>query len=144
MSNEINTKNEHRSKLFMLSVALNVFIFTFSGYMYMQNSQLRNQLLDHTNSLNELTESQRVLEQQLNISESQVEYYKDLALYYSNWRNPSEPSASVLGTSSIPIVALQAIQNGFQTDYQGVVMAVDIELEEGSGRILVARAATCQ
>lgn len=103
----------------------------------MQNIQLRDQIGDLSSSVNELTELSRILEQQLNLSENQVEYYKELALYYSSSEADDDAAAHVLGFSSIPIVAVQTVQTGFYYEYQGVVMAVDVELIEGSGRVLV-------
>jgi predicted S18 family serine protease len=98
---------------------------------------LRSQIVDLSSSLNELTESSRALEQQFNMSTSQIEYYKELALYYSSLKTPNETAVYVIGCSTIPIVAVQTVQNGFHVDYRGVVMAVDIELVGGSGRVLV-------
>lgn len=87
--------------------------------------------------MSEFTESTWALEQQLNLSANQLNYYKELALYYSGLKMSDGSSAYIKGRSSIPIVAVYTIQKGFQFEYQGVVMVLDIELVEGSGRILV-------
>jgi hypothetical protein len=124
-------------KLLVLSIILNIFLVPLSGYVISQNVQLRGQITDLLTSFNELTESTMVLEQQFNLSLNQVDYYKELALYYSNLKTSDDASDYIIGRSSIPIVAVRTIQKGFRLEYQGVVMTVDIELVEGSGRTLV-------
>ena len=123
--------------LLTLSLLLNLMLISVSGFLLYQNYQLSDQVSGLSSSVSELTVSTMALEQQLNMSQSQLEYYKGLALHYSTLEPSGGDGAHVLGASSIPIVALQTIQSGFQVEYQGVVMAVDIELVEGSGRILV-------
>jgi predicted S18 family serine protease len=129
-------KTPGRTLLF-LSVLVNLLLISVSGFLFYQNFQLSDQVSELSSSVSELTGSTMALEQQLNVSQSQLEYYRGIALYYSNMEPSGGGGAYVLGTSSIPIVALQTIQSGFQVEYQGVVMAVDIELVDGSGRILV-------
>ena len=126
-----------RKRLLVLSVILNLFLVPLSVYVILQNVQLRNQITDLSSSVSEFTESTLALEQQLNLSANQLDYYKELALYYSGLKTSDGSSAYIKGRSSIPIVAVYTIQKGFQFEYQGFVMALDIELVEGSGRILV-------
>jgi predicted S18 family serine protease len=108
-----------------------------SGYLFFQNTQFREQVADLTISFNEFASLTVILEQQLNMSESQLDYYKELALYYSDLKPINGENGFVIGSSSIPIVAVQTIQSGFQVEYKGAVMEVDIELRKGTGRILV-------
>lgn len=124
MSNLDSEESDKRGrKILILSIILNLLFVPVSGYVLMQNIQLRDQIGDLSSSLNELTELSRSLEQQFNLSENQVEYYKELALYYSSSEADDDTAAHVLGFSSIPIVAVQTVQTGFYYEYQGVVMA---------------------
>lgn len=137
VSEDVEPVKNLREKLLVLSIIMNLFLAPVSGYVLIQNLQLRNQNVNLSSALNEFIETTRALEQQLNLSASQVEYYKELALYYSNSQDLGDASVYVTGSCTIPIVALQMIQNGFQIEYEGVVMDAEIELVKGSGRILV-------
>jgi len=134
---EENARRSYRSSLLILSILVNIVLVPVAGYIFLQNSSLEDQVLDLSSSLNELTESSMILEQQLNMSMTQLDYYKKLADYYSGLVTPGEDGAGVFAQSTIPIVAVRTIQSGFRVEYEGVVMEADIEFIEGDGRILV-------
>ena len=134
---ESATKNSSAKTLLILSIIANVILALFSGYIVQLNFGQKSQIEDLTTSLNEVMESIRLMEQQLNMSTTQLEYYMELADYYSNQTTYQNGAPSVLGHSVIPIVAVRTIQKGFNIEYEGIVLEAEIELVEGSGRILV-------
>jgi len=134
---EGNPKRSYRSSLLTLSILVNIVLVPVAGYVLLQNSSLKDQVSDLSSSLDELTESSMILEQQLNMSATQLDYYKELADYYSGLATFKEAGSGVFGQSTIPIVAVRTIQSGFQVEYEGVVMEAQIEFIEGDGRILV-------
>lgn len=123
--------------LFILSIVVNILLASFAGYALWQNSSLRSSLDYLSSSYNHISETSRNLEQQLNIKSAQLDYYKELAEHNSNITVSTSTASGIIGSATIPIVALQTIQMGFQAEYRGVVMRADIELVEGQGRILV-------
>jgi len=123
--------------LFILSIVVNILLASFAGYTLWQNSSLRSNLDYLSSSYNHISEISRTLEQQLNITSAQLDYYKELAEHNSNITVSASTATGIIGRATIPIVALQTIQIEFQTEYRGVVMRADIELVEGQGRILV-------
>ena len=132
-----NSYNGFARNILILSIILNVVLASLSGYLYSLNSSQGSLIDSLMDDVNELTESVNMHEQQLSMLNTQLEYYMDLANYYSN-QSSSENGASVpIGFTSIPIVAVHTIQNGFNVEYEGVVMECEIELVAGSGRVLV-------
>jgi uncharacterized protein len=124
-------------KFLVFSVVVNIVLASLTGYVLWVNNNQRIQIDGLTETLNEMTESTNLLEQQLNMSQSQLEYYIELANYYSSLAASDDATSGVIGESSIPIVAVKTVQMGFTIEYQGVVMEAEIELIEGSGRVLV-------
>ena len=134
---EENARRSYRSGLLILSILLNIVLIPVAGYVLLQNSSLKDQVSDLSSSLDKLTESSMILEQQLNMSANQLDYYKELADYYSGLATFEEDGVGVFGQSTIPIVAVRTIRSGFRVEYEGVVMEAEIEFIEGDGRILV-------
>lgn len=126
------------SRLILVSsVVFNIVLASLAGYAIWVNGGQRSQIDGLTDTLNEVTESVNLLEQQLNMSQQQLEYYIELANYYSGLAASNDAASGVMGQSSIPIVAVRTVQRGFTVEYQGVVMEAEVELVEGSGRVLV-------
>jgi predicted S18 family serine protease len=123
--------------ILVFSVVVNIVLASLAGYALWVNGSQRSQIDGLTDTLNEMTESTNLLEQQLNMSQSQLEYYIELANYYSGLAASDDAASGVIGQSSVPIVAVKAVQRGFTVEYQGVVMEAEVELVEGSGRVLV-------
>jgi len=117
-------------KLLSLCLVVNVFFASLSVYALWQWSAL-------TVQLNELSNSYVSLEQQMNLTKSQLNYYKSQADYYSALITSGNASIGIIGHATIPIVAVRAVQSGFNVEYHGVVMTADVKLQSGSGRILV-------
>jgi uncharacterized protein len=132
----MESKNNNRN-LVLLSVIVNILLASLSGYLILEKSQVNNQMTDYVSKINELTESTINLEQQLNMTVNQLDYYKELADYYSEISTNEIGISNYSGFSTIPIVAVKTIQRGFRIEYEGVVMEAEIELVEGEGRILV-------
>jgi predicted S18 family serine protease len=121
----------------LLSMVINLLLAVYAGYTIGQSSRLREQIDDLSGSYSDLVESARSLEQRLNVTLTQLDYYKGLAEYYSNLTTSGNATAGVIGHTTIPIVALETIRRGFRAEYRGVVMKAEVELREGSGRVLV-------
>jgi len=116
--------------LLAFSLIINVLFAFLACYAIWHWQSLRIQM-------NSLLDSYRKIEQELNLTKTQMEYYKKQAEYYSSLISSGEATRGVIGHASIPIVAIRTIQRGFSIQYEGVVMTADVELREGKGRILV-------
>lgn len=117
-------------KLLALSLVINVLFGFLACYALWQWSNLSVQFRD-------LSASYVNLKQQMNLTRTQLEYYKRQAEYYSGLMASGNASVGVIGHTTVPIVAVQSIQKGFHVEYKGVVMLADVELRAGSGRVLV-------
>jgi len=127
MSESFHTKYD---KLLIVSLALNLILLASLGVVLAQHSALRTQL-------NEITESYQFLRKEMNMTQSQLAYYKTQAEHYSNLVRSGNATTGVTGRSTVHIVAVKMVQTGFQAVYEGVVMTAAIELKTGEGRILV-------
>lgn len=127
----------YSGKLLALSVVINVVLAAYAGYSLNQMNVLRGRIEELSDSYNELSDSSRNLEQQLNLTATQLDYYKGLAEYYSNVTASGNATGGFIGETTIPIVALETIRRGFRVEYRGHVMRADVELREGEGRVLV-------
>lgn len=123
--------------LVLLSIVINILLASSTGYMFLERNQITSQLDDYSLKINELTESTINLEKQLTMATSQLDYYQDLADYYTETSNNENGIPALSGYSTIPIVAVQNVQSGFNIGYEGVVMEAEIELVPGQGRILI-------
>jgi uncharacterized protein len=123
--------------LLVLSVVANLLLAVYAGYTLEEGRRLREQIDDLSGSYSDLVESTKNMEQQLNMTVNQLEYYKGLAEYYSNLTASRNVSAGVRGGTAIPIVATYQVGGWFRSELRGVVMEADVELREGSGRVLV-------
>ena len=118
------------SKLLAVSLIINILFASAAYYAVWHWRNLRIEI-------NRLSESYRKLEQELNLTKTQLEYYKKQAEYYSSLISSGAATKGVIGHASIPVVAVRTVQRGFNVQYEGVVMTADVELREGKGRILV-------
>jgi predicted S18 family serine protease len=116
--------------LLILSVTANILFASLASFALWQRDDLSSRI-------NELSESYRNLEQQLNLTRTQLNYYKEQAEYYSSLIASGNATTGIIGHTTVPMVAVRAIRRGFRIEYEGVVMTADVELREGSGRILV-------
>ncbi len=123
--------------LLVLSLVINVVLASACGYMYSLNQQMSGEAAEYVSELNQLNERTVQLEQRLNMSTSQLDYYKELANYYAASGDASGNASGIIGEASIPILAVQTTQTFFQTSYRGYVLRADVELAEGQGRVLV-------
>lgn len=122
--------DQGHSRLLALSLMINLLFGLAACYAvwYWYNIRIE---------MNRLLESYRRIEQELNLTRTQMEYYKKQAEHYSSLISSSAATRGVMGQASIPIVAVRTIRRGFTLQYEGVVMTADVELREGKGRILV-------
>ncbi len=86
-----------------------------------------------------LTRSLNSLKQELTILQSQLSYYKAQAEYYSRLsRSGVTTGGGIVARSAINIVAVREVRRSMvELTYEGVVMAVHLELREGEGRLLI-------
>jgi predicted S18 family serine protease len=124
-------------RLLVLSLVVNVALASMCGYFYLQSVQLGGEVEEQASSLSELSLRVMALEQQLNMSVSQLDYYKELAGYYAESAASPGNSTGLIGRASVPILAVQATQVFPQVSYRGYVLRADVELVEGQGRVLV-------
>lgn len=124
-------------RLLLLSVFLNIVLASFAGFTLWRVESLRSQISAITGSYSELADSHRNLEQQLNVTRAQLDYYRRQAAYYSGLATSGNAATGIMGRATAPLVALRTIRTGFQVKYEGVAMRANVELREGSGRILV-------
>jgi predicted S18 family serine protease len=125
------------NRLLTLSLIINVVLASACGYMYGLNQQAGREAAEYVASLNQLAERTVQLEQRLNMSISQLDYYKELANYLAASAEAQGNATGIIGEASIPILAVQTTQTLFQTSYRGYVLRADVELAEGQGRVLV-------
>ncbi|MFH2112782.1 MAG: S16 family serine protease [Candidatus Bathyarchaeota archaeon] len=123
--------------LLALSLVINVALASMCGYFYLQDIQLSGQVAEQASSLNELSLRTMALEQQLNMSASQLDYYKELSSFYAESASSSDNSSGLIGHASVPILAVQTSQSFLQASYKGYVLHADVDLVEGQGRVLV-------
>jgi uncharacterized protein len=123
--------------LLALSLVVNVALAAACGYIIHENAQLGSQVAEQASSLDELSLRTMALEQQLNMSLSQMDYYKGLAQFYAESSASPDNSTGLIGRASVPILAVQTTQSFPQVAYEGYVLRADVELVEGQGRILV-------
>lgn len=139
MGEAVDEKSYHgfsRNTL-VLSVILNIALASSAGYLYFLSRSQGSLIEGLSDDVNELTESVNMHEQQMSMLNNQLEYYMDLANYYSNKSTSENGASAPIGHTTIPIVAVHTIQNRFNVEYEGVVMECEIELVEGAGRVLV-------
>ena len=133
----VTTKRSGGIRLLTLSLIINIALASACGYMYSLNQRASGEAAEYVSTLNQLAEKTVQLEQRLNMSTSQLEYYKELANYYAASTEARGNASGIIGEASIPILAVQTTQTLFQTSYRGYVLRADVELVEGQGRVLV-------
>jgi len=133
----VGAERRWRHTLLALSLIVNVLLGSVCGYLYIQDAQLGGELAEQASAINELTLKTVALEQQLNMTASQLVYYKELASHLAGSAASSGNSTGLIGRARVPILAVQATQNFLQAGYEGHVLHADVELVEGQGRVLV-------
>lgn len=137
-------RKNYTSLILTLSIIINITLAAYSAYNLRQTANLKNHIEEITESYSSLSEAytsladtSRNMEQQLNLTMTQLDYYKGLAGYYSNFTTTNGETTSVRGEAIIPIVATYQIGGWLQSELRGVVMGADVELRDGEGRVLV-------
>jgi predicted ATP-dependent protease len=130
-------KRSRGNRLLTLSLIINIALASACGYMYSLNQRTSSEAAEYVSTLNQLAERTVQLEQRLNMSTSQLEYYKELANYYAASAEAQGNASGIIGEAGIPILAVQTTQTLFQTSDRGYVLRADVKLAEGQGRVLV-------
>lgn len=134
---EDRTRDNRVKIILVVSILLNILFASLVTYFLLENNQMQDQIVGLSSSYNQTVLSMKSLEQQLNMTMTQLDYYKKLVESNSSQGSSNSFEGRLIGSATIPIVAVSEIRNLFQTEYEGVVMYSDVELYEGSGRILV-------
>jgi uncharacterized protein len=129
------TKNNLLRNMLILSTLFNIILAAFAGYSIMQGDKLREQTEEISNTYNALIEAQHDMELQLNVTRTELEYYKAMANYYSNLTTSNNATTSFIGRRTIPIVAAYDVGRLY-SKLEGVVLGATIELRQGEGRVL--------
>jgi len=112
------------------SLILNIVLTGLCGYLYMTHMNLNKEL-------NEAIYTNHALQNELNITRSEIEYYKSQLDYYSKLVKRVNTSQGYIGKSQVNLVAVKTEQIGFWPRYRGVTMVATIEAKLGEGRVLV-------
>ncbi len=129
------SKNNLLRNMLILSTLFNIILAAFAGYNMMQGDKLREQTEEISNTYNALIEAQHDMELQLNVTRTELEYYKAMADYYSNLTTSNNATTSFIGYRTIPIVAAFDVGRLY-SKLEGVVLGATIELRQGEGRVL--------
>lgn len=127
---EDHVQRDYGRRLLVVSVLVNLVLLGSMGFFLLERSSLQAQI-------NSLTTSYQSLRQEFNITETQLEYYKEQAEYYSGIVERDSAAAGVVGRSSVNVVAVRSRREGFRILYEGVTMSAEVEAKVGEGRILV-------
>jgi len=127
---EDQTRKAYSRQLLVVSVLLNLLLLGSVGLVLRERGSLQSQITS-------LTDSHQSLSQELNITKTQLRYYKEQAEYYSGIVERENATAGFVGRSSVNVVAVQSRREGFRIVYEGVTMKANIEAKAGEGRILV-------
>ncbi|MCW4011904.1 MAG: hypothetical protein NWF07_02810 [Candidatus Bathyarchaeota archaeon] len=133
----IAEKPKNNNRLVTFFLIINILLGTGLGLLYRQNVTLHQELEEYAESISTLSEAMVTYEQQLNMTEIQLEYYRELANQLSCSTSINGGSESILGSATVPLVAVKTVLVGFSTSYEGEVMLAEIELVQGEGRVLV-------
>jgi predicted S18 family serine protease len=130
-------KSQSYKTLFTLSIIVNLFLAAGLGFLYVQKNVLEQEISDYAQTISSIAENSMNYELQLNMTRSQLNYYKDLVNQLSSSASTQNGSPSVIGSALVPIVAVKTVQYGFTMGYEGEVMEANLELIRGEGRVLV-------
>lgn len=137
----MSKKNENRPKikyLLIISLVLNLALSIGLAIQSYNNSSLRYEVNSIVENNERLDRTINMLNQRSELLENQLEYYKQQAEFYSKLLKSNDASEGFIGQSNIDIVAVKQISGGyFETQYEGVVMSLNVELEVGEGRLLI-------
>jgi len=124
----------------LLAVSLIINVALASGLLYVtwENLTLESHLRKSVEDSEELGNSLSSLRQQHELLQTQLEYYRQQADYYSRIAASEQGGDARIGQSTIKIVAVSQVEVGaFQTEYVGAVMVAEVELRRGEGRVFV-------
>lgn len=137
MSEKIESKLKIKY-LLIISLVFNLALSTGLAIQSYNNSSLRYEVNSIVENNEKLDRTINILNQRSELLENQLEYYKQQAEYYSKLLKSNDASEGFIGQSNIDIVAVKQVSGGyFETQYEGVVMSLNVELEVGEGRLLI-------
>lgn len=130
-------KQSGNRSIIVLSIVINLMLAGVCGILYQQNNLLQDEIQQYAGELSTASESLAAYEQQLNMTLTQLDYYKILATEVTASQSTVNGSASILGRATVPVVTVRTIQYGFSVTYEGEILQAEVELIQGEGRVLV-------
>ena len=118
------------ASVIIISVLLNLALGASVRYLWEERLELQSRI--HVLSANVQS-----LSDNLNLTTSEMNYYKKQAEFYAGLVERVNTSEGYVGSSTINIVAVSSQRRGFSVEYLGVTMTATVEAELGAGRILV-------
>ncbi|MBN2336654.1 hypothetical protein JXL21_13940 [Candidatus Bathyarchaeota archaeon] len=125
-----STGTRRTAAVLAVSLLINVLLAGGVGYLVRDRGNMQSQV-------NDLTISVQTLQNELNITRTELTYSQSQAEYYARLVERSIASEGFVGEATVNIVAVRSIRNGFSVVHEGVTMVADIEAKVGEGRILV-------
>ncbi len=114
-----------------ISILFNIILAGTVIFIHNQQKQLQN-------GFNELTSSVVTLEDELNMTRLEKNYYQNQAEYYYGLVEKNNASEGFTGEASIKIVAVRSVRYGSTNIHEGITLTATLETEPGDGRILVS------
>jgi len=109
-----------------LSLGFNVVLALLIAMAVTENYMLTRKVSDLTNELKALKES-------LNITQTQLEYYRSI----SRQIEADDGLGILLASSTVNVVAVRIVESSYGASYEGVVLKVRVDLRAGRGDIYV-------
>ena len=120
--------------LLLLSILLNIAQFYYLGVLNYKLIATREQIKALTEENSKLKKSVRLLEKELNITKSLLDYYRQ----FEKTSGVGASTGALEGKVSVNLVAVKAVPSDFFFyEYVGVVLKAEVEIRRGEGRILV-------
>jgi predicted S18 family serine protease len=124
-------KRNYMGIILSLSILFNILFVGMVIFIINQQKELQN-------NFNEITSSVVTLEDELNMTLLEKQYYQKQAEYYYGLLEKNNASEGFNGEASIKIVAVRSVRYGSTGIHEGITLTATLETEPGEGRILVS------
>lgn len=112
--------------LLAVSLGLNIVLTLLLAITVAENYTL-------TEKVSNLTSEVKALRENLNITQTQLEYYRSISRYME----AGEGLGVLLASSTVNVVAVRIVRSGYGASYEGVVLEVRVDLRTGRGDVYV-------
>lgn len=118
-------------RIIAISIIINIVLSSTMAIIYLQTTILAEQN-------NNLTKQLQLGQNQYEVINGQLEFYKKQAEYYSALLTAGGTAKGIVGQAKMNVVAVrELITDTYEPKYQGVTMTAEIELRSGAGRTLI-------